>query len=84
MHHKDATGACIKVQHLYKLLGVFCTGGDIFYLTTHTATLELSEIRYGFHSVLVFLLLSVDMQTSLCAFIECGFRALTACGIQIH
>ena len=40
-------------------------------LTTHTATPELPEIRNAYHSVLVFLLLSVDMFLSLCGFIEC-------------
>ena len=43
-----------------------------FYLTTHKATPELHEIRNAYHSVLVFLLLSVDIFLSLCVFIESG------------
>ena len=50
----------------------------LFYLTTHTATPELPEIRNAYHSVLVFLLLSVDMFLSLCGFIECGI-----CGLHV-
>ena len=49
-----------------------------FYLTTHTATPELPEIRNAYHPVLVFLLLSVDMFLSLCGFIECGI-----CGLHV-
>ena len=53
----------------------------MFYLTTHTATPELPEIRNAYHSVLVSLLLSVDVDFSLCVFyMMCSL--LTICGIQ--
>ena len=62
-------------------LSYFCVNFNnfnAFYLTTHTATPELPEIRNAYHSVLVFLLLSVDMFLSLCGFIECGI-----CGLHV-